>query len=227
MRTQLFRTDPVLVDGDGVVVALKDLDGVLATTLYLENMDIPAALTMIHGSKNANLRFTAATAGDAGNVITVEAVAAPDQAFSVAVSGTDVVINLACDSEGLPLLLASEVLTRLQADPYVPALVAVSLAPGSDGSGVLQAFGPTSLSGGFDATQGGNVKVEHSPKGWPDFSGPWDESIPASNAFSGVAAGVVKAFDLDVSIRGIRITADMDGVPTMLVMSAQAQKKRI
>lgn len=221
MRTRLFRKQ-TLVDGDSIRVVLADLDGVNPVTLYLENVDIPAKFQMIRGSKNANLLFTAVTAGSGGNALSVEALAVPDQMFSVVVAGNKVTINLACDSEGHPFLLASSIMTLVNADPYASALLEVSLAPGSDGGGVFDTLAETALSGGFDATQGGNVVVEHSPVGWPSYAGPWDESLPASNAFSGISAGIVRAFDLDVPVRGLRITADMDGLPTTFIASGIA-----
>lgn len=227
MRTVLFRTDPVLVDTDDVVVALKDLDGATPVTLYLENMDIRASLTMIRGSKDANLKFTARDAGAAGNGISVEFTAAAGQAFSISVLYQAITVALQCGADGLPTLLASDVMTRMQADAETAALVRVALAPGSAGLAVFQPMVQTSLAGGFASQPISDVTVEHSPEGWPDFDGPWDESLPASATFTDLPANTVKAFDLDVPVKGLRITVDVDIDPTYVVASAMVQKKRV
>lgn len=189
MRTQLFRTDPILVSGTAVILALKDLDGADPVTLFIENRDIQARLRTKFGSKNANLRFLARDAGSPGNHITVKITAAPNQAFSIVWSGTpygvspypydpygtDLTINLKCDRDGVPTQPAYEVMDLLNADHDTAATLLVILSNGSDGSAHMEAPDPTGaptvimaktpLAGGADSTALGAVTVEISPQG--------------------------------------------------------------
>src|SRR5437667_26364 len=74
MRSQLFRTAPVLINGANVVVGTFDVDGAEPFTLFLENLDLAATLSTagLFRSKDANLLFTAVTPGTGGNAITVQ-----------------------------------------------------------------------------------------------------------------------------------------------------------
>jgi len=53
----------------------------------------------------------------------------------------------------------------------------------------------------------GPVTVEHGPT----IDGPWVESGAASNALMNVFAGESKATEIDVPVRGLRVTFDGDG----------------
>jgi hypothetical protein len=240
MRTTLFRTAPVLIDGADVVVFTKDMDGVDPFDLFLENMDVAASLRTRHGSKNANLRFVAASAGAGGNSITVTITAGAGQAYSAAVVGDDVTINLLCDASGKPVQLASEIMDLLNAST-VAAKIRTVLALGSDGSATMEIPDPTaptvvmaqtSLAGGFTAEDLDAVSVEYSPQGVADrplqngavdFPGPW--ITLDSVTFAGLAAGSSAALTVDRPIRGLRMKASKAAYDTVVVATAVAKKK--
>src|SRR2546425_12757200 len=104
MRSQLFRTAPVLVNGANVVVGLFDVDGAEPFTLFLENLDLPATLSTagLFRSKDANLLFTAGTPGTGGNAITIQFTKAANQAFSIPVARHALPLNLPRRSPGNP-----------------------------------------------------------------------------------------------------------------------------
>src|SRR5260370_31221375 len=115
MRSQLFRTAPVLVQiTTQTVVALFDVDGAEPFTLIVESQDLAAVVrtarvpltgalqNSIFRNKNANLVFTAVTRGTGGNAITVAITTAASQAFSVAAVGNAITINLQPDVKGVP-----------------------------------------------------------------------------------------------------------------------------
>jgi hypothetical protein len=243
MRTQLFRTQPVLINDAGVVVALKDIDGVNPFTLFLENRSIAASLRTRFGSKNANIRLVAATVGTVGNEISLEITAAVDQAFSVDVTpgpyypdGGAITVNLRCDGDGIPNQFVSDLVDLLNADVDVAALVRVSRALGSDGSAHMElvdgdpthAVALTYLTGGFDATVLGAVTVEYSALGAPDFAGPWVTLTAAGTALSTVGAEAVKSYAfVDVPFAGLRVKASKGAADTMVVATAIAEKKAV
>ena len=68
--------------------------------------------------------------------------------ISVGISGSDITVNLATSGSTVSTSTASQVLTALQADPDVSALVTIALAPGSSGAGTVPAMGQTNLAGG-------------------------------------------------------------------------------
>src|SRR2546425_10872634 len=122
MRSQLFRTAPVLINGANVVVGTFDVDGAEPFTLFLENLDLAASLTTTgkFRSKDANLTFTAVTPGTGGNAITVQFTAAPNQAFSIGVVGNAITVNLQCDASGNP---TSGTMLNVPAQPQNSAIV--------------------------------------------------------------------------------------------------------
>jgi hypothetical protein len=252
MRSQLFRTEPILVsDSGGDVVVLKDLDGISPVTLFVENLDQPASLRTKFGSKNANLRFTALHAGSPGNHIHVVITAAPDQEFSADWSGSPygttpypydpygsvLTINLKCDSQGIPTQPAYEVMDLLNEDAHTADTLRVTLANGSDGSAHMEAPDPvnapdvimasTALSGGSDSTTLAAASVvEVSPTGWPNFAGPWTAIAAAGTALSSVGPNSVKSYTLvDTPVKGLRITLKQGGANTKVVVSAIAGRK--
>lgn len=233
MRTQLFRTPATLVGGAGVTVATKDVDGVAPLTLFVENMDQYASLVTRFGSKNANVRFVAAVAGTAGNNISVEIDAAPNQAFSIDVTAYAILIHLQCDADGRPNQFVSDIVELLNADAEVAALVRVSLALASDGSAAMElleadqthAMDETDLAGGAAAVTTGAVTVEVSPSGAPDFPGPWTLDSAGGTALSTVAANTAKSYTITAPLRGVRIKVSQGVGPTRVVASGQATKK--
>jgi hypothetical protein len=236
MRSTLFRTVPLLV-GPYDAEVLKDMDGASPFTLFLENLDVAASLRTKFGSKNANVRFVAVSAGDAGNDISVEITAGPSQAFSVGVATDAVTINLRCDADGLPNQLAADVIDQVNADVGAAAKVRTSLALGSDGSATMEipdfadaptvVMAATNLDGGFDATDLADAVVEYSSTGAPDFAGPWFRALGAEAAFNapyGASAGSVGAYTFTAPFRGLRVTLQPGAAATMPVVSAVRSK---
>ncbi len=238
MRSQLFRTNPIAVDQPYDATVIRDLDGAGPFTLFVENVDVTASVRTRFGSKNANVRFVAVTAGSGGNSMTVAITAAAAQAFSVGVSGSDITVNLRCDAGGRPNQFASDVVDLLNADAGVAALVRVSRALGSDGSAAMEipdeagaptvVLAQTNLAGGVDASDIAGVAVEVSPTGWPDFAGPWFEVDAASAAFGapyGLNAGTVGAYEFDMPVKGLRVTLSPGAYASAPVVSAIVRKK--
>lgn len=252
MRSQLFRTAPILVnDTNGVVAIVKDMDGIGPFTLFVENQDIAASLRTKFGSKNANLRFTALDAGSPGNHISIVITAAPSQAFSAVWSGSPygvtpypydpygsvLTINLACDAQGIPSQPAYEVMDLLNAGAETAATLRVTLANGSDGSAHMEAPDPTGaptvimaatfLSGGHDsAALGAASVVEVSPTGFPDFAGPWTAIAAAGTALSSIGAKAVASYSIvDTPVKGLRVTLKQGATASYAVVSAIAARK--
>src|SRR2546425_5798978 len=153
MRSQLFRTAPVLINGANVVVGTFDVDGAEPFTLFPENLDPAGTLSTVglFRSKDANLVFTAVTPGTGGNAITVQFTKAVNQAFSIGVVGNAITVNLPCDAAGnptwgqnlaVPALAqgqAAQIMMALNANGPASALITTTLAPGSDGYGMVDA----------------------------------------------------------------------------------------
>jgi len=252
MRTQIFRTDPILVNDTDVVVALQDMDGADPFDLYVENVDVAASLRTKFGSKNANVRFVAVSsavdpyntaAGASGNDISIAITAGVNQAFSVDVEqgpytpyGAAVTINLRCDEDGVPNQFVSDVIDLLNADATFASILRATRALGSDGSARMEIPDPagaptvvmplTYLTGGFTATTLGTVTVDVAPTGWPDFDGPWVTVTAAGSALSSVSAGGVKSYAfVDAPVRGLRVKASKGSSDTMVVVTAIVRKK--
>ncbi len=132
---------------------------------------VKAVLTTALTGVNNDLTFLAKTAGAAGNDITVALVdpSANDQDLAVTVSDNAISVSLATDEDGAITSTAREVRDAVNADSEAAALVAASLAPGNDGSGVVTVLAATNLAGGADATgTGASTHVIT-----PDASLPW------------------------------------------------------
>lgn len=132
---------------------------------------VKAVLTTALAGVNNDLTLLAATAGAAGNGITVALTdpSGTDQELGVVVTGSAIVVNLATGEDGAITSTAREVRDAVNADSEAAALVAASLAPGNDGSGVVTALAATNLAGGADATgTGASTHVIT-----PDASLPW------------------------------------------------------
>ncbi len=243
MRTQLFRTAPVLVNGASVAVALVDVDGAEPFTLFVENLDLKASLTTVgkFRSKDANLTFTAVAAGAGGNSIRVAFTVAASQAFSIGVAGNDITVNLACDAAGFPNSeqnLARRVMDALNASGPASALVTTSLAPGSDGAAQCdQAVALTNLTGGAASTALASVEVAASdlPPAQTPSTG-WVVNTAAATAFGALAANVVGAYEFTANktgatelsvIRGLRVRASKGALDTSVVAAAISKKKAL
>lgn len=247
MRSQLFRTDPVLIDGTAVVAALKDVDGIAPFTLFVENMDIAASGRTKFGSKNANLRFVAVAAGTGANAWSVVFHAAASQAFSIVIANnlpyaSTITVNLQCDASGKPIQLATAVMDLMNADGPTAAIIRTVLAKGSDGGATMEVAVGTdatvALSGGFAAVTSGAVLVEISPTGAPDFAGPWSTVADAGTDLSTVSAGTVKRHTLfagstasppaaaDAPAKGLRVSVTKGGGGnTKVVVTAIGNRK--
>lgn len=235
MRTQPFRTSPVLVDSADKVVALKDMDGADPFTLTIENVDTIASLRTRYGSKNANLLFVAKETGTTGNnnrVIIGSVASKPkNQAFLAERTSHAHTITLQTDASGIPNLTADEIARRLNANADTALLLRIVRAPGSDGSaifGLVYDTDPTDLAfdkfltGGFDATDV-TVKVATSPTGFPDFAGPWDDVALVSSAIPAGQVGTVQF--ADAPVRGLRVEASPAPYPSKVVVTAVVRKR--
>lgn len=231
MRTQLFRTDPVLIDGTNVVVALKDIDGAQPFSLFIENLDAPASLTtvVLFKSKNANLTFTAVTPGTGGNSIRVRFTTAADQAFSVSAAGNDITVALACGPDGVPNReqnFSRNVMDSMNASGPVSALVTASLAPGSDGSAQCDsAVAFTNLAGG--AAAGDVSLVEVAISSLPPAQTPAAGWLVVVNEAPAAGGTTAYEFDPAAAVRGLRVRATKGVANGMLVAAAIVKKKSI
>ncbi|MDM5147666.1 phage tail sheath subtilisin-like domain-containing protein [Candidatus Persebacteraceae bacterium Df01] len=110
---------------------------------------LPAAATA--GSGNSALTYTATTSGAAGNSIRVRLIGGkPNTTLSVTVVDRLVSITLSTDNDGAPTNKASEIITGITAHNEANALLTVSLASGSDGTGTVRDTAVFSLAGGRD-----------------------------------------------------------------------------
>lgn len=111
--------------------------------------DQAASLTTALAGANNDLVFTAKTAGTGGNAITVAiVVAGANTPLSVGVVGNAITINSATSAGSAATSTAAQVKAAVDASGPASALVAVALAPGNDGTGVVAAQGATNLTGG-------------------------------------------------------------------------------
>ncbi len=246
MRSLLFRTDPVLINGATVVVFTKDLDGALPSNLWVENLDLPATLRTKFGSKNANLRFVALAAGTGGNSITVTIVVSASSVFGINTVGNDITITLQGDigvgsnlgPSGGYINTAAKIMTAINKDTaagHAGTLIQAELAPGSDGSAMMEAMAQTSLAGGAAAAAVGAAVVEYSPTGvsyppdrTPNFPGPWITLDSVTFANLGANATAVLGITGDnKSIKGLRLKVSKDATNTHVVATAIVAKKRI
>jgi hypothetical protein len=104
------------------------------------------------GPANADLVFRHLPGGTAGNAYTVE-INDPgkDATLSIAVTGTDVVIELAY-ATGAITSTAVQVMSAINSDPACRAIGLGAYLPGTTtGSGKMVAEGPLTLAGGLDA----------------------------------------------------------------------------
>jgi hypothetical protein len=113
------------------------------------------AATLTTGTEAANngLTWTAATAGTAGNAITLTLIdpGAPSAALSVTATTSAVRVSLATGSGGALTSTATAVAAAVAAWPAAAALVAATNTGASTGAGIVTALAATHLSGGTDA----------------------------------------------------------------------------
>lgn len=111
-----------------------------------------AALVEI-GATNSKLKFTAANGGVAGNAITITTTkgVGNNASLAVSVTGNAISISLATDGSAVATSTASQVLAAVNASGPASALVAASLATGSNGTGLYAVHASTALAGGVDA----------------------------------------------------------------------------
>lgn len=123
--------------------------------------NVNASFTTSFGS-NADLTYTAAVLGTAGNAVTIAYVVAGNNTpLTVSVTGSAVTVNVATGSGGAATSTANQVAAAVAASTPASALLTASLAPGSNGTGVVAALGATPLVGGIDGTKG-----LQAPGGW-------------------------------------------------------------
>lgn len=136
----LFSLTGILTIADG------DVGGFFVVPTQL----VAASVTVDMANVDADLTYTAVTAGSTGNAITVTHTdpSDVDQPLTIVVSGTDINILLATGADGTITSTASEVKTAINSDPDASALVACE--DESAGAGVVEAKASASLSGGTD-----------------------------------------------------------------------------
>lgn len=115
---------------------------------------VASSLTTALAGDNNDLVYTAKVKGVAGDSITVAYIdpAGNDQALSVVVTGTDIVINLATGPAGAITTTGDDIKTAISGDADANALVSVADAAANDGSGVVTALAETALTGGVNGT---------------------------------------------------------------------------
>lgn len=123
-----------------------DMDSAFATSIDgTPTPGVAAALTTALTGINNDIVWTAVTAGESGNSITIEYVIAAGSTV-VSVSGKAITVTCAAGT------LASAVKTAVAGLPAAAALATSSNAGGNDATGAVTAMSPLPLTGGKDAT---------------------------------------------------------------------------
>lgn len=113
---------------------------------------VAAALTVDPTGTNNSIDYTAATAGVAGNSITIAYVNdGASQTIDVDVAGTAITVSLATDSGSVITSTAANVRTAIAAHAGAAALVGTANHAGNDGTGLVTAIAATPLAAGADA----------------------------------------------------------------------------
>jgi hypothetical protein len=147
-----------------------------------------------------DIKFTAQQRGNSGNSVRVRiVVAGASTVLSVSVSGSDITINSATNSGSAATSTAAQVIAAVNASSPAKALVYAELKKGDTGTGVVAAFGFTTLAGGVvPDIQGGN--------GTPNpnvVKAPVDQSINLANARGKGSKNVIdKSKNRSVTRRG-------------------------
>jgi hypothetical protein len=108
----------------------------------------PAEVTIGNTALNTAIIYTANEAGTAGNNLRIRYLNTGNasETLAAALSGNDITVTLATDTEGLVTSTASDVLAEVNGITDTP--VTAELAEGSDGYGVVKARDFVSLAGG-------------------------------------------------------------------------------
>ncbi|WP_369335756.1 phage tail sheath protein [Halomonas sp. ND22Bw] len=111
---------------------------------------VAASLLVDSAAAESGVTYTAATAGTTGNAIRVRYVdpGSASAALAVTVSGQDITVSLATDTEGEITSTAAEVATAINGEADASALV--TAAEEGTGAGVVAASGFQYLTGGED-----------------------------------------------------------------------------
>lgn len=110
---------------------------------------VAATATVDPTGTNNSIDYTAATAGTAGNSITVAYTNdGASQTIDVDVVGTAITVSLATDGSSVITSTAANVRTAIAAHAGAAALVSTALHAGNDGSGLVTVMTATTLSGG-------------------------------------------------------------------------------
>lgn len=114
--------------------------------------EVKATLSTGTVAANNGITYTAVGTGVLGNKVSVKYVdpKANSQALSIAVSGSDIVVNLATNGSGVITTTAALLLTALAASTAASALVTAAATGASNGTGLVAATGKQFLSGGLD-----------------------------------------------------------------------------
>ena len=133
--------------------ATVDPAAVRSAAVTLTRVDTALAATHTLGEGTAAVTVTAATAGAAGNTITVALVdpGSRSEALSLAVVGQAIAVTLATTAARALTTTAADLVAAWAASAAATALATLALAAGSDGTGVLAAVAATPLVGGRDA----------------------------------------------------------------------------
>lgn len=111
---------------------------------------VAASLTTALTGADNDLVFTAKAGGQWGNSIQIAYVdpGGVSATPSVVVAGFLIAVNLGRASSAISTT-AARIISLIESSADARALVSAALAPGSDGSGVVTALSPTSLTGGI------------------------------------------------------------------------------
>lgn len=146
---------------DQVNLAPGRLLTVTNSALQFSSLSKTAATFTTNISTNANVLFTAATAGEAGNGIRIEYrdPQAPSQSLSVVVSNQNqITINLATDSSSAITTTGAQVTTAVNANTAAAALVTASNV--GTGASVVTAVPRSFLTGGENIFRTNTAYVE-------------------------------------------------------------------
>ena len=115
---------------------------------------VRASATLNAAVVNGAIVWTAVDEGTPGNFITVTYVnpGVPNSPLSVTRDGATIVINLATDGTGGLITIANDIITIVEDDEDITAIVSVALDSGHNGTGLSAAQTVTSLVGGVDSS---------------------------------------------------------------------------
>lgn len=145
---------PVTLYGAGGAVTTEQVATKTKTFDGTQGPSTAATLSTALAGANNDLDYTAATAGSAGNSITIRYVdpGAISQALAVSVLASAITVSLATDGAGAITSTAGQISTAIAALPAAAALVSSANKAANDGTGVVIAMAATALAGGLDPT---------------------------------------------------------------------------